>query len=386
VLVVGCALLVKVRVPLTAPVAVGVKVTVNGTLLPAAIVVGSDSPLMVNAPLLELPAVTVTLAPVAVSVPEAVPFVPTTTLPTAIVPGLTVSCPAAAAVPVPESGMVSVGFEAFEVIVTLPVKLVAVLGANLTLKVVLAPAARLTGVVIPLSVNPVPLIVAAEIVTDEPPVFVIFSDSDWLLPTVTLPKLRLAGLGDSDPADSPVPDRGMLKVGFDAFDVIVTVPLALPAAVGVYVTVKLVLAPAANVTGVVMPLSVNPLPLIVAEEIVTDDPPVFVIFSVRAWLLPTVTLPKLRLVGFGVNVPAATPVPVSGMVRVGFEAFEPIVTLPLASAAVVGVNVTLNVVLAPAARVTGVVSPLRLNPVPLTATEEIVTDVPPVFVIFSDRA
>ena len=250
----------------------------NGTLFPAVMVVGSVNPLMVNAELLELAPVTVTLAPVALSVPEAVPLAPITTLPTAIVVGLTANCPVAA-VPVPESGMVSVGFDAFEVIVTVPVKLFAVPGANLTLKVVLAPAARVSGVVIPLRVNPVPLAAAAEIVTLEPPVFVIFSVNDWLLPTVTLPKLRLAGLGDRDPAESPVPDRGMLRVGFVPFDVIVTVPLALPAAEGVNVTLKLVLAPAVNVTGVVIPLKVKPVPLTATLEIVTDEPPVFVIFS-----------------------------------------------------------------------------------------------------------
>ena len=153
------------------------KVTVNATLLPAAIVFGSDSPLIVNAELFELAAVTVTLAPVAFSVPVPVPLVPTTTLPTAMVEGVTVSCPVAA-VPVPDSGMVKVGFDAFEVIVTVPLKVFAVPGVNVTLKVVFAPAAKVTGVVIPLKLKPVPLIVAAEIVTVEPPVFVIFSDSD----------------------------------------------------------------------------------------------------------------------------------------------------------------------------------------------------------------
>ena len=82
-----------------------------------------------------------------------------------------------------------------------------------------------------------------------------------MLPTVTLPKLRLAGLGDSDPAARPVPDNPMLRVGFEAFDVTVTVPVALPAVEGVNVTLKVVLAPAANVTGVEIPLKLNPVPL-----------------------------------------------------------------------------------------------------------------------------
>jgi len=82
-------------------------------------------------------------------------------------------------------------------------------------------------------------------------------------------------------------------------------------------------------------------------------------------LLPTVTLPKLRLVGFDPSVPWATPVPDNGMVRVGLDAVEVIVTLPLALAADVGANLTLKVVLWPAVRVSGVVMPLRLKPVPL---------------------
>lgn len=175
--VLGEALLVKVSVALADPVPVGVNVTVNEALLPAAIVTGSDSPLMVNAELLVLAAVTFTLAPLATSSPVAVPLVPTTTLPTATVAGLTLSCPTAA-VPVPERGTLRVEFDAFEVIVTLPLASPAAVGANVTLKVVLAPAVNVTGVVMPLRLNPVPLIVTWEIVTVEPPVFVILSDRD----------------------------------------------------------------------------------------------------------------------------------------------------------------------------------------------------------------
>jgi len=83
-----------------------------------------------------------------------------------------------------------------------------------------------------------------------------------LLPTVTLPKLRLDGLGDKAPAKTPVPDNGMVSDGLDPLDVTVTVPLALPAAVGVNVTLNVALAPAASVTGVVMPLKLKPDPLI----------------------------------------------------------------------------------------------------------------------------
>ena len=90
--------------------------------------------------------------------------------------------------------------------------------------------------------------------------------------------------------------------------------------------------------------------------------------SERDLLLPTVTLPKLRLVGFDPSVPGVTPLPDKEMVRVGFDALEVMVMLPLALPADDGANETLKVALCPAFRVTGVVMPLKLNPLPLTTT------------------
>jgi hypothetical protein len=102
-------------------------------------------------------------------------------------------------------------------------------------------------------------------------------------------------------------------------------------------------------------------------------------------LLPTITLPKLRLVGFDARAPGATPVPVIGTVRFASEAFEEIVNVPLVLPAAVGVKVTRKVALCPAVSVVGVVIPLTVNPLPLTPTCEIVTLVPPVLVTVSDR-
>jgi hypothetical protein len=99
-------------------------------------------------------------------------------------------------------------------------------------------------------------------VTLEPPVLVIVSGRGWLFPTVTLPKLRLVGVDPSAPALTPVPVRGMVRVGLEALEVMVTVPVALPAAVGVNVALKAALWPEASVTGAVMPLIVKPVPLI----------------------------------------------------------------------------------------------------------------------------
>ena len=149
-------MLVKVSVALAAPDTCGLKVTVNEALWPAGMVTGSERPLTLNTELFELTAVTVTFAPLAVRLPDAVPLVPTTALPRGRVVGETASCPAAA-VPVPESGIVSVELDAFEVMVTLPLALAAEGGVNVTLNVALCPAVSVTGAVIPLRLNPVPL-------------------------------------------------------------------------------------------------------------------------------------------------------------------------------------------------------------------------------------
>ena len=150
-------MLVKVSVAFAAPDTCGLKVTINEALCPAGIVTGSERPPTLNTELLELAAVTVTFAPLAVRLPDAVPLVPTTTLPRPRVVGETVSCPAAA-VPVPDTGIVSVGLDAVEVIVTLPLTLPADAGVNVTVKVALWPAVSVSGAVIPFRLYPVPLI------------------------------------------------------------------------------------------------------------------------------------------------------------------------------------------------------------------------------------
>ena len=355
----------------------------NGTLFPAAIVTGNDNPPTLNTELLELAAVTVTLAPLAVKLPDAVPLVPTTTLPRARVVGLTLSCPTAVT-PVPDNGIVNVGFDAFEVIVTFPLTVPAEGGVNDTLKVALCPDVSVTGAAIPLRLNPLPLTPTCEIVTLVPPLLVTVSDSVCLFDTCTLPKLRLVGFAPSVPAVTPVPDNGIVNVGFDAFEVIVTFPLTVPAEGGVNDTLKVALCPDVSVTGAAIPLRLNPLPLTPTCEIVTLEPPLLVTVSDSVCLFDTCTLPKLRLVGFAPSAPAVTPVPDNGIVNVGFDAFEVIVTFPLTVPAEGGVNDTLKVVLCPDVSVTGAAIPLRLNPLPLTPTCEIVTLDPPLLVTVSD--
>ena len=78
----------------------------------------------------------------------------------------------------------------------------------------------------------------------------------------------------------------MLKLGFEPFEVMLTLPLAAPLVVGANSTVNDVLWPAVNVKGRVSPLRLNPLPLAAAAEIVRLDPPEFVSVSDKLVLLP----------------------------------------------------------------------------------------------------
>lgn len=141
----------------------------------------------------------------------------------------------------PDNAIVNVGLEAFEAIVMLPLAAAAVEGANVTLKLALCPAAKVKGAAMPLNVNPVPVTLTCEIVTLEPPVLVIVSGSDWLLPTVTLPKLSVVGFAPKLPGVTPVPVSGIVRVGLEALEVSETFPAALPADVGLNETVKVAL-------------------------------------------------------------------------------------------------------------------------------------------------
>jgi hypothetical protein len=300
----GWALLVKVSVALAAPVTWGLKVTVKEALLPAAMVTGNESPLRVNAELFEVAAVTVTSAPLALRLPEADPLVPTTTLPTPTVAGVAVNCPTTVA-PLPDNGIVKVGFDAFEVIVRLPLTVFVDSGANETLKVALCPTAKSSGAAIPLKLNPDPLIPILEMLTPEVPVLVTVSDNCLLLPTFTPLNVRLVGSDPSVPgaASTPVPESESCAEAFEASLVIETVALKAAAELGVNITLSGDFCPAAIVTGRLGPVSEKYLVEIAALLIVTEAVPVFSAVRASVLLVPSVTLPKSRLLPLRTRLP-----------------------------------------------------------------------------------
>ena len=169
-------MLVKDKLPETAPLDCGVKVTVKEADEPAAMVAGSAIPDRTNS-LAMLSDETVTAPPVAFKVPFSDELEPTTTFPKLKVAGETASWPGA--VPVPESATLSPELDAFETIDTLPLATPALVGANVTVNVTLWFEESVAGKVNPLTEKAPPLTLAWEIVTADPPVFV--NVSDWLL-------------------------------------------------------------------------------------------------------------------------------------------------------------------------------------------------------------
>ena len=112
---------------------------------------------------------------------------------------------------------------------------------------------------------------------------------------------RFVGLAVSAPGVAPVPDSGMLKIGFAPLEVIFTLPLAAPPAVGEKSMVNDVLWPAPKVSEGASPLTLNPAPLAVAVKIVRLVPPELVRVAFSDCEVPVWTFPKLMLAGFDPN-------------------------------------------------------------------------------------
>lgn|SRR5579883_33715 len=178
-------------------------------------------------------------------------------------------------------------------------------------------------------------------------------------PTATLPKLALDGVR-LIPACNPVPFTGITVLEPCEF-VIVIFPATFSAAVGLNCTFIVWVCPADSVIGSVKPLSVTSFALTVTCEIVMLEFPELVSTTVLLLELPAFTFPKLKLVGLAEMFTVdATPVPLRETVAGEFGAVLVTVTDPVRLPAVVGANTALKVVLAPAARLEGGLSPVTL--------------------------
>jgi len=136
--------------------------------------------------------------------------------------------------------MLRAGSVASESIMTLPLALPADVGAKVTLNEVVWPGVKVSGVVMPEMLKPVPATVTCEMVAFSPPVF--FTVSVWLelWPTVTLVNVKLAGVAVSVAGVTPVPDNARLSA-VDPPTVNARLPLTAPAAVGANTTANVLL-------------------------------------------------------------------------------------------------------------------------------------------------
>jgi len=144
---------------------------------------------------------------------------------------------------------------------TLPVMLPAAAGANATFSVVDWLGVRTVPEVTPLTLNAVPVTVTLEIVTFEFPLFVSAALNELLLPTFTLPKLKLVGLAPSRKVGAtPVPLREIASGEPGALLTSEMDPLAAPAAPGEKTVLNVTLVLAAIVSGTVRPVMLKPVP------------------------------------------------------------------------------------------------------------------------------
>jgi hypothetical protein len=258
--------------PVTFPAVVGAKVAAKVTLAPG-LIDGAPNPLKPKpVPEAVAPVMVTTAFPELVSVTFCEELPPTEIFPNGTFAGLIVR-PGCDCVAVPLSGIASGEPGALLTMETLPLAAPVAVGANFTLNEVLWPAFKVAAES-PVMLKPDPDAEPDEIATLPVPVFVSVTDIKELLPTARLPKLTTLGFALRCGC-APTPTRSTVSVGFDALLVIVTVPAALPVAVGANFAVNVVVWPAFSVIGL-RPLMLKPVPVAAACEIAIALAPEFV--------------------------------------------------------------------------------------------------------------
>lgn len=288
---------VTVEVPANVPAEVGANVTVNVALWPGVKVTGRVIPEMLNpVPDADTVEIVVLAPPVLVRVsfrPEVFPTVSVKLMLASV--GVTTA--AAVAVPVPDRAMSAVLLDPEKPREIRPVTAPAVVGANFTPKVVVWPEVKVSGTLSPVMLKPVPVTLACEMVTLEPPVFCRVSVWVALLPSATEPKLKLDGLVPNPPPRTPAPVSGTMSCAVVPVLAMFRLAAMLPTVCGWKTMLKLVDWPAARVIGKLNPVRVK-LPLSTLAAVISRlVPPVLVSVFDSVWLVPTPTLPKATLAG-----------------------------------------------------------------------------------------
>jgi len=143
------------------------------------------------------------------------------------------------------------------VTVTLPERLPALAGSNVTLNEVACPAASVSGTVKPVALNPAPLSLICERVTLALPLLVTVTLCVVLVPVVMLPKLSDAGATASwRTGEMPAPARATTSGELGVLFTSVRLPAKLLAEAGVNPMVKVEEPPGATLSGTVRPRNV----------------------------------------------------------------------------------------------------------------------------------
>lgn len=170
-------------------------------------------------------------------------------------------------------------------------------------------------------------------------------------PTGWLPKAMEAGVRLTAGA-TPVTDREATKGLPEALDATLTVPLAIPVADGEAVTLTMQLAPGPREAGQLFDWANGSA--VVTPEMVAAVPPVFVtVIPDGAEVAPTITFPKLTVVGLRAMLAGGLPVPVNAAVFGDVLAFEATERFADNAPAVCGFKNAVIVQFAAAARVAG---------------------------------
>jgi hypothetical protein len=145
----------------------------------------------------------------------------------------------AGVVPVPPNDSATEPFMALLVKARVAKALPEALGAKVTLKEALWPEAIVSGKEIPLTENSVPVMLAEDTITG-PLVAVSLAACLLLDPTVTFPKLMLAGLTASLPGVTALPEpvSGTEREELTAFELTDSAPFIVPVDEGAKLTLK----------------------------------------------------------------------------------------------------------------------------------------------------
>jgi hypothetical protein len=139
--------------------------------------------------------------------------------------------------------------------------------------------------------------------TVDPPVFVRVTGNVWLFPSSVFPKFKPATLGERYPEDVATPDNCTVVVLVFSRPLLRDIdpvamakaPLAAPAIWGANLIIRSALWRDARLKGRAGPTKLKPLPLMVAPVTVSVVLPLLLTVTAKVLLLPTCTLPKLRV-------------------------------------------------------------------------------------------